>query len=360
MTCKLPIIELAGSPERMGETFGEQCREEIRELYVVRLEAAIRFAAGKGRVFRPEQVLGIARQCLEPTAAYDPVGYREFLGIARGASLAPEQLYAMQGLTDLRDVLGFGPPPDGVGCSSFVVAGDRAAGGQLLLGQTWDLQTDNMPFVRLVHRRPDDTPETWCLTLSGCLTLIGINAAGIAVGNTNLQTTDARVGVQYLTVLHRALRSRSLAEAVDSICQAPRAGAHYYYAAGPDGVAFGLECSARQAVRFEVASGIFVHCNHALSPEIAALEATPPGSSSSHRQGRLRELLDTHPGPLGVDDLKRLLADHEGGPGRCICRHDRDGVSTNATVILSPSTREIHACRAQPHLGEWATRQVGG
>lgn len=360
MTYSLPIVELAGSPAHMGETFGEQCRAEIRELYAVRLGAAIRFAARRGRHFREAQVLAVARQCLEPTALYDPVGYREFLGIARGANLAPEQLYAMQGLTDLRDVLGFGPPPEGVGCSSFVVAGDRAAGGRLFLGQNWDLQTDNMPFVCLVHRQPDDAPETWCLTLAGCLALIGINAAGIAVGNTNLQTTDARVGVQYLSVLHRALRSRSLDEAVDSICQAPRAGAHYYYAAGPGGVAFGLECSARRVVRFEVRTGTFVHCNHALSPEIVCLEPAPPNPSTSHRQRRLRELLDGHPDPLGIDDAKAMLADHQGGPDRCICRHDFEGTSTNAAVILSPDTREIHACRAQPHIGEWTTRQIPG
>ena len=359
MTYTLPIVELAGSPRDMGEAFGEICGEEMRELYALRMRAAIQFAHSKGKTFTERQVLGVCRQCLIATAAYDPIGYEEFLGIARGAALSPEQLYALQGLTDLRDVLGFGTQPEGVGCSSFIIAGDRAAAGQLLLGQNWDLQTDNMPYVRLVHRKPANAPETWSLTLTGCLTLIGVNAAGIAVGNTNLQTNDARVGVQYLTVLHCALRAHTLAEAIESICQAPRAAAHYYYAAGPDGVAVGLECIATRTARFEIQNGVFVHCNHALSAEIAALEVEPPTPSTSHRQKRLDALLASHKGGIGIEDIKKHLSDHEGGEDRCLCRHDFDGVSTNACVIMSPGTREIHACRSQPHLGEWVTKKAG-
>ena len=63
---------------------------------------------------------------------------------------------------------------------------------------------------------------------------------------------------------------------------------------------------------------------------------------------------------IGIDDLKCMLSDHDGGPNRCICRHDAEGVSTNATVILSPATGEIHACRGQPHAGQWVTRKAGG
>ena len=355
----LPIVEIRGSAKDMGEAFGEGCREEARELYAIRLESASDFAREQGRAFSEEQVLDVARACLQPTRAYDATVYEEFAGIARGAGISPEQCYVLQGLTDLRDVLAFGPLPDGVGCSSFIIGVDRSASGNMLLGQNWDLYTDNMPYIRLVHRRPENDPETWSLTLTGCLTLIGINAQGIAVGNTNLQTTDARVGVQYLTVLHRALRCRTFPEAVESVRQAPRAGAHYYYVAGPDGEAVGLECSATRAVPFEVRDGLFVHCNHALAEEIAALETEAPNPSTAHRQTRLSHLLESHEGPIGADDLKRLLSDHEGGEDRCICRHDFEDISTNATVIMSPATREIHACRSQPHVGEWVTRRAG-
>ena len=148
MPIPLPMVELGGSPTRMGESFGESCAVEIRALYALRVRAAIASALERGRALTEAQVLGVCRACLPGTAAYDPIGYAEFAGIARAAGLSPEQLYALQGLTDLRDVLAYGPAPDGEGCSSFIVAGDRAAGGDLLLGQNWDLQTDNHALSR--------------------------------------------------------------------------------------------------------------------------------------------------------------------------------------------------------------------
>ena len=208
----LPIIELEGSPRRMGEDFGASCREQIRQLYELRLQALLASCRQSGSPRASREVLLIARECLAASAAYDPVGYAEFAGIARAAGITEEQCYVLQGLTDLRDLVSFTGPPDGEACSSFIVGADRSTTGTLLVGQNWDLRTDNMPYVRLVHRKPDGAPETWSLTLTGCLTLIGINAEGIAVGNTNLQTTDVRTGVQYLTVLHRVLGATSLEE----------------------------------------------------------------------------------------------------------------------------------------------------
>ncbi|MCZ7646726.1 MAG: C45 family peptidase [Planctomycetota bacterium] len=287
------------------------------------------------------------------------MGWDEFAGIARGADLTLEQCYVLQGLTDLQDVLAFGPRAELEGCSHFIVAPNRSATGRLLLGQNWDLKTDNMPFVRLVARKPQDAPATASLTLTGCLTLIGVNAAGVAVGNTNLKGNDARPGVQYLTVLHRALRSESFEEAAEAVRGSPRAGAHYYYVGGPNGEAAGFECSATRCAEVPVASGTYTHCNHYLDEELKPFDPEPPSASTCRRQARLSELMAQHAGKIGIDDLKRFLSDHDGGADLALCRHHGpDQVSTNACVILSPQTREIHACRGQPHVGTWITRKA--
>lgn len=359
---QLPVIELQGTPQLLGEQLGEATRAETQELYELRLESALLFAReNRGRILSQEQILDTARRCLPITQAYDPDGYEEFCGIARGAQLTPEQLFVAQGLTDLRDVLAFSDAVEGEGCSAFIVEGNRTQNGQLLIGQNWDLQTDNMPYVRLIHRQPTDgAPATWSLTLTGCLTLIGINSEGIAVGNTNLQTSDARLGVQYLSVLHRALRSRTFEEAVQAVENAPRAGAHYYYVADRNGRSVGLECSAQKNVRLTTTDGLLVHCNHALDPEIAALEVAEPGSSTSCRQARMSSLLEAHSPKVSVENLKEMLSDHENGED-AICRHGKSGeeVSTNACVIMSPQTGEMHACRGQAHEGVWRTVSSG-
>jgi len=359
---QLPVIELRGTLPQMGEQLGEATREATNELYELRLASALLFAReNSSRQLTKEDVLDIARQCLPITQEYDPAGYDEFLGIARGANLLPEQLFITQGLTDLRDVLAFSNVAD-EGCSSFIIEGSRTRNGQLLIGQNWDLQTNNLPYVRFIHRQPTDgSPHTWSLTLTGCLTLIGINDSGIAVGNTNLKTRDARPGVQYLSVLHRALRSRSFEEAANAIADAPRAGAHYYYVADGKGNAVGLECSAQQVARLSPSDGYLVHCNHALDARIAALEIEEPGTSTSCRQVRLSDLIEKHPQRITIEDLREMLADHANGED-AICRHGATGeaTSTNACVIMCPATGQMHACRGQAHTGVWREVSLGG
>ena len=355
---ELPIIELEGTPREMGRAFGELCRDDIREFYGIRMKLAILFAREHGRRLTEEGVLGVCRESVKLTQEFDPEGYEEFCAIGEAAGLSPEQTYSLNGLTDLRDVLAYSELPDGLGCSSFVVGPDRAAGGQLLLGQTWDLYTSNMKFVMLVHRKPSNAPETLCVTTAGCLSLIGINSEGLAVGNTNLQTTDSRIGVQYLSILHRALRCTELEEAAGIVAGAPRAGAHYYYVGGPDGRAVGLECSATRSARFALDTGTFVHCNHCLDSELAELEVPPSGDSTFCRQTRLSSLMQSYEGEIGIEAVKEMLSDHEGGE-LAICRHHgADGVSTNACIIMSPGTHEIHACRSQPHEGRWVSRKL--
>ncbi|MEX0885873.1 MAG: C45 family peptidase [Phycisphaeraceae bacterium] len=362
----LESIHLAGSPRAMGEAFGEACRQATHELYETRLAAAIAYARLHRRRLEGEPILDLARQCLPITLAYDPIGYEEFLGIARGADLTPEQLFVTQGLTDLRDILAFDEPtavagePDREGCSAFVVAGDRGSEGRMIVGQTWDLATSNMPYVRLVHRRPDNAPDTISLTLTGCLTLIGLNSEGLAAGNTNLHTRDARPGLQYLSILHRVMRCRTIDEAEPCVARAPRSAAHYYYLADASERAVGLECSATRCERFPVDRGLFVHCNHALSPAIHALEVAHVQDSTTHRQRRLTELLESHDEPIHIDHARDALCDNDGGE-LGICRYctGPDDVSTNAAVIMRPATGELHACRAQPDRGVWRTCRVG-
>ena len=150
------MLDLAGSAAEMGEAFGEACRDEIAQLYAVRLRNALSDAKSYGgRDASEADLLSLARACLAPTEAYDPEGFAELCGIARGADLGVEHVLALNGLTDLRDALAWGGELDAFGgCTWCVVAADCSATGQVLCAQTWDLGTDNRPFVVGVHRRP--------------------------------------------------------------------------------------------------------------------------------------------------------------------------------------------------------------
>ncbi len=346
------VLSFRGTPKEMGRAFGESCREQVAELYARRVQNAIAQALKYGgRGVSEREVLGAAAQSLGPTRAYDPRAFEELEGIAQGSNMTVTQILAMNGLTDLRDVLSwYGDLESLGGCSSFVIQRDGTAGGEVLCGQTWDLATDNLPFVLGVHRAPDQGPETWCLTTVGCLSLIGLNGEGIAVGTTNIRTTDARPGVTYLSLIHKALGASSLEEAARAITEAERAGAHYYYICDAHGRAVALECSARSFTRVDVGRGAYVHTNHCLIEENVAIQGHNPLANSVYRQERLLDLASS--GGVGVEQAMGFLGDREGG-ALAILRDDVDGINTNGAVVMAPERGMIWACQGHPREGAW-------
>jgi isopenicillin-N N-acyltransferase-like protein len=304
-------------------------------------------------------MLALAGACLEVSAVFHPAGAAELRGIARGAGLAPEKVLAMNGLTDLRDALAWGAPLESAaGCTAFIVQRDHTADGQLWAGQTWDLGTENLPHVVAVERHPEDAPETRCVTTVGCLSLMGMNSEGVAIGTTNLRTTDARVGVPYLSVIHAALEERSAEDAADRILRAPRAGGHSYTVIDRQGRAYAIECTARQGRRLALRGGFHVHTNHCQLPEHAALEAALSFASSEARLERMRELLRGGE-PITPAYLARCLADQANGK-LAICRDDFDGISTNAALLVSPEGPYLSACQGLPSAAPWRTLSYSG
>ncbi len=343
----------------MGETFGEGFRHEIRELYALRrenaLQQALRFG---GRTAKEEDLLALAERCLVATRAFDAEGHDELLGIARGAGLSAARIMALNGLTDLRDGLAWGGPLESFGgCTAFLAQGDCMQDGQLRLGQTWDLGTENQPFVVAVHRRPRGGPETWSITTVGCLSLMGMSETGLTLGTTNLRTSDARAGVPYLSLIHRALGCSHAHEAAELIGGTRRAGAHAYLIADGWGTALVLECTAAHSEARWLRSGFEVQTNHAQAPAHAAIEADTPRASSEARWARMRRLLAERR-PLDDEALKGFLGDRHGG-ALAINRDDVDGISTNAAFLAAPSRRTFLACHGAPDRADWARHGVG-
>ena len=347
------ILQLEGTPARLGEAFGESCREAIAELYALRLDDALTKALRDGgRTSSEAALLALAARCLEVSARFDPAGTAELHGIARSARLSAEQVMAMNGLTDLRDALAFGGLFEAAGgCTAFVVQRDRSADGRVWAGQTWDLGSGNLPYVVAVHRKPAEGPETWCVTTVGCLSLMGINAEGVAIGTTNLRTLDAGPGVPYLGLIHRALTEGSAAAAAASIARAPRAGGHAYTAVDRSGAAYVVECTARCSCTIAIRGGFHVHTNHCQVAEHQPLEAPLPYPSSRARLSRMQQLLreaEHIDGPY----LEACLADRA-NQELAICRDDFAGISTNAALVVCPEGPRLRVCHGQPSREPW-------
>ena len=350
----LPIYQVSGTPRDMGRQFGEACRASARELLELRLAGAAGHAAERGRRHHSRaDILALCQSFLPLVEKWHPDTAEENRGIAEGTGLSEAEIFALQGLTDLRDLLTWGPPPDGLGCTSLLVSPARSKNHQALFAQTWDLAADNRDHTCLLLRRPQKGPATLALTVSGALSMIGLNAFGFACGTNNLKAKDARPGLHYLHLLHRCLNdSRDVASAAKLIETAPRLAAHAYHLCDASGSILALECSALECRPWLPEAEAVLHCNHFLHPDLIPLEAEASGPSSKARQRRGQELCAS--GNFDVASLRTLLADRDGGD-LAINRRSPLAITTNACVILEPVERRLHACRGPADEGEWVT-----
>ncbi len=343
----IPVIECAGTPREMGRQFGEATRESARAMVESRLQLAER-AAGRLDVPRDRQwCLDLAAETVPALEQYSPPVFEEFAGIAEATGLSLPELVIGNGWTDFKDLISARGASHN--CTSIAAGAPLTADGHTYIAQTWDMNVTAAPHLVVVRRHPSDGPRTLTLTTAGCLSLIGMNEHGVALGNTNLTPTDAQPGVFYLALIHEALRQRDLAGAIEAITRGPRMSGHYYHLADATDAFAGLETTGRRHVRVELVNGRYAHTNHYLTDEMRqpGLEAAPSASSLS-RQERSQALIEALKPGATVTELSQILSDHEGE--NCICRHIQPDVewASLAAVAMAPPTHQtrVWACAA--------------
>jgi isopenicillin-N N-acyltransferase-like protein len=357
---KLPQIHVRGTPAELGRAQGQQLKAMIGEFVAQRLRAAKVYLYERG--IRDEQTFrDLGRRCLEALSVWDQDGWIEHMTLAEAAGVDAVDLYTTGNMTDIRDILALPAVADAEGCTTALLPGPHTADGQVIAAQTWDLNPSDLDFVVAVHRQPSAdarvSPETWSVTCAGCPSLIGMNAHGVAVGTTNIKTRGSRVGIPYLSLLHKAIRCGDRASALATIIEAPRAAAHTYWAADAGGVD-DIECTATSHVmrRGERPLTRTNHCQDAGHARIE--DPTAATSSSKARLARVtaRLAMDKH----SVASLKALFADRSDGVDS-VNRfpEDNQGTSTNACVIAIPARRDLYACRGPSDRGEWVRLPFG-
>jgi isopenicillin-N N-acyltransferase-like protein len=355
---ELESVECRGTPRELGRAHGEALRSRIQAFVEQRRGALSQYFAERGEQGRALDFEAAGRACLDAARRWDPIGTEEHDGIAEGASLDSALLYAFANMTDIRDVLLLPSAPDREGCTSLLVPRGRADSQRLIAAQTWDLNPDDLDYVVAIHRRPAEGPETWSVTCAGALSLVGMNANGVAVGTTNIKTRASRPGVGYLSILHRAIRSATRAEAREALHSAPRAAAHTYWVADATG-GHELETDPALVVERTLTTEPIVQTNHCQARELKEREGEAASSSSQRRLARARQVLsDTG---IDRDAVRRLFEDRTDGVDSINRRpEDAQGTTTNACVICVPETRELWACRGPADRGEWRQLSFGG
>jgi isopenicillin-N N-acyltransferase-like protein len=345
-------LELRGSFRDIGRQHGEALREGAEAMCEIRVELSLSRAQRAGRTYALHELYQIAGRHLKYHQRFCPDTYEEFMGIAEGADIPPERLLIGNGFTDFVDVVTIGRS-DICECTHISAAPVATSDGLLHLGQTWDMGFAAAEHVICIRRKPRGAPATVGITTAGCLSLIGMNEEGIAIGNTNLISADARPGVMYLATINHALAATSLGVAIERVKTSPRASGHFYYLGGPEGAMCGLETSANESALLRPdATGLLAHTNHYLDIAMRRFEGEgAPTVDSVDRQGRARQLLDASCGALDRAVMHLILSDHSGR--NPICRHtsDPDEAGSLAGVIMTPQRREIALRIGNPCTG---------
>lgn len=345
-----------GTPEQIGHAHGEELRGSIQGFMQVRLDAAVKYFQDQG--IQNKSVIDglrtVGRNCYHIFSGWDPEGCIEHDAIAAAAGVDPVDLYTITNYTDVRDAYMLtGTSPDAEGCTALMIPAAHTVGAGILAGQTWDLNPEDLEYVIAVQIKPNKGPARWSIQLSGCLSLMGMNSAGVVVGTTNLKTWGSKPGVGYLNLIHRALRCNTLDEAAAIIEQAPTSGAHSYL----------LAC-ADKAMRFEVtgfgqnslplSNKPMGWTNHCLTPDHKVQEYEAPSPSSLARLQRLDTLFRS--APFTIEGVKAIFANHDDAENS-INRYpeDKSYAATNACMIADSENLKLHACRGPADRGEWLT-----
>ena len=354
MGLQLPQLTVTGTPNEMGRQYGAHFREMIHPFVEDRVTAVTGYLRDTGHE-GTDRLFEAGAACLELVRSFDPAGYAEHLGIAEGAGLDPVRLFTTANMTDVRDIIAYPDAPvvvEDEGCTVGLLPPSISANGHALQGQTWDLNGPDVEYVIALHRLPDEGPESWTVTCSGCQTLMGMNQHGVTVGTTNLKTYGAKVGIPYLSLLHLALQQETKAGASAIVERASVAGAHSYWVGDKDG-AIEWEKSPQSSQSRSTDDGPLARSNHCLFEDNVARE-TDLSPSTFNRFERITALLaasDQH----SVASLQTLFANREDGR-LSINRfaEDNSGATTNAVVACNPVDLEFLACRGPADQGEWA------
>ncbi|MEL6237372.1 MAG: C45 family peptidase [Pseudomonadota bacterium] len=353
MALELPQLTVTGTPGEMGRQYGAHFRDLIHPFVENRIRAVEAYLRDAGHA-GTERLFEAGTACLARVKTFDPDGYHEHLGIAQGAGVDPVTLFTTANMTDVRDIIAYPGDPvvvEDEGCTVALLPPALTANGKAIQGQTWDLNGPDVDYVIALHSLPDEGPETWTVTCSGCQTLMGMNQHGVAVGTTNLKTFGAKVGVPYLSLLHLALKQETRAAASALIEKTQVAGAHSYWV-GDESSAIEWEKTPDGARSRTTQDGALARANHCLFAENTSRE-TDLSPSTHQRFNRMRALLDQSDAH-SARSLQTLFADR--ADGRFSINRfaeDNSGATTNAVVTFNPADLEFHACRGPADKGVW-------
>ncbi|MCB0163414.1 MAG: hypothetical protein KDI79_04255 [Anaerolineae bacterium] len=355
---KFRVLDVSGRPADLGYQHGLAYADQIPEL----AEERVRLSSDKkwtGRELSRAEVLALGQACLPYHEAYAPALMAELRGMSQATGVGLPELIILNGFTDFIDTVYNAEPvaqrgqvpaqPGADNCTAFIVSPDAAAEGQGFYGQTWDMHATATPFVMLLRGKPANGLSFLTLTIVGCVGMIGMNEAGIAVGVNNLLGGDGQVGVTWPFVIRQVLAQDNIEAALACITDARLAGAHNYMLIDAHGRGYNVEAMASRCHVVAVDHGSMVHTNHCLLPSNIEVERERLPQSRASSETRLSVAQNRlKPGGISLDDLVALTRNHEASSGVCVHAEEPLWIESCSAAIMRPATHELWAVWGNP------------
>ncbi|MEM6428058.1 MAG: C45 family peptidase [Deinococcota bacterium] len=347
---ELRVVRLAGTPTEMGRQHGEKFASDIQVFAQDRLELAME-NAWTGRKLSESEVLSLAEACLEEHHRYSPELTEELVGIANAAGVRPAEVVIASGFTDFIDLVynhanSLQTTHAADDCTAFLVPANRTATQQAMFGQTWDMHDSAEEHVILMDGQPADAPAFLAFSTAGCLGMIGMNSAGIAVGINNLMAADGQVGVSWTHVVRKALMQEDVEAALTCITDAKLMGAHNYLLMDARGQGYNVEATSTAKNVTPLAETPIVHTNHCLVDNTLAQQRSRPEASqksSETRLSRAQQLLNDD--GITLEDLMEITKDKE---AICVSSKPPMHVATCGAAVMRPATGDFWAVWGKP------------
>ncbi len=353
---KLRVLELTGSPYAMGYAHGLAYRDDIRRYTLERVALAGSPGWTGGLGMEQAGVLALAEACVAEHERYAPDLMEEVRGTADATGLRVAELVITNGFTDFVDAV-YAQARQRVvtsqaadDCTAFLVPDNRTADGHGFFGQTWDMHDDSTEFVILLRGRPDTGPGYLAFSITGCLGMIGMNDAGIAIGINNLLGGDGQVGVTWPFVVRKALQQTEIEAALACITEAKLAGAHNYLLFDATGRGYNVEAMSSHCEVTALNGEAIVHTNHCLFPQTIQRSRPRTAASQAASAARLTEaqafLSD---GPVSADDLMELTRRSP----VCVRSAPPLHIESCGAALMRPATGDFWAVWGPPADGEY-------
>lgn len=280
----------------------------------------------------------------------------EINGIADAYNMAPERIFSYLNATIIEEAYPTAIVQDG--CSVWAIS-QTSKGPIVCKNRDYRGEHKNVQAA-FIHRHPD-IPGGEYFTIGSYGSpggfSSGINAAGVAIADTQIPTTDHGVGIiRYLLINKLLCEANSTMEAINLINSLPQAGGGSLTICDPSGDVAIVEIghTATQIERSD--HGYNFRTNHFLSSQLKSSYFNNKNdkirNTSTGRLSRMATDLDDFDILNPIAESKKLLSSHDNDTHSGLCSHGNEGSTLSGAIYLC-AKREVIYSHSNPCQDRW-------